>query len=282
MQEWHPTKNGELTPQGVMPNSMKKVWWLLPYDDPKTGKHFNFEWKTAVSNRTRGLGCPYLTGHAVWIGFNDLATINPKLASEWHPDKNGDLTPKDVTSSSQKEVWWLLPYDDPKTGKHFDFEWKASVATRSNGRGCPYLSGNAIWLGFNDLQTTYPAIADEWNFDRNKDKKPEMYSESSTKRVWWKCKKGHEWQAVIESRTKNNSKCPYCSGLKAIEGETDLKTIFPEIAEDWNYEKNRNQRPENYKPNAHKKMWWKCIRCGAEWRSRIDARTSGMSNCPNC
>ena len=25
-------------------------------------------------------------------------------------------------------MWWFLPYDDPRTGKHFDFEWEDRIA----------------------------------------------------------------------------------------------------------------------------------------------------------
>lgn len=34
-----------------------------------------------------------------------LATVNPKLAAEWHPTKNGDLSPDQVTAGSGKKVW---------------------------------------------------------------------------------------------------------------------------------------------------------------------------------
>ena len=37
----------------------------------------------------------------------NLKKINPKLAKEWHPTKNGNLTPKDVTPSSGQKVWWI-------------------------------------------------------------------------------------------------------------------------------------------------------------------------------
>jgi len=47
----------------------------------------------------------------------------PELAKEWHPTKNGDLKPTDVTKGYDKKAWWLFPYDDLRTGKHFDFEW---------------------------------------------------------------------------------------------------------------------------------------------------------------
>ena len=62
-------------------------------------------------------------------GFNDLATVNPSLAREWHPTLNGKLTAKQVTAgSSKKKVWWLCPRGH---------EYQATVANRSNGTGCP-------------------------------------------------------------------------------------------------------------------------------------------------
>ncbi len=123
-----------------MAGSEKKVWWYLPYNDPITGKHFDFEWKGSVNHRVRGNGCPYLSNKEVWIGYNDLATVNPELAAEWHPTKNGSLKPTDVTYGSEKKVWWFFPYDDSKSGKHYDFEWKAIICARTNGSGCPFLS----------------------------------------------------------------------------------------------------------------------------------------------
>lgn len=58
-------------------------------------------------------GCPYLIGQKVWPGYNDLKTLYPELAQEWHPVKNGKLTPSNITAGSSKLVWWYLPYDDP-------------------------------------------------------------------------------------------------------------------------------------------------------------------------
>ena len=81
---------------------------------------------------------------------NTLAVTMPDLAAEWHPTKNGDLRPTDVTCGSGKKVWWLLHYKDD-TGKHFEFEWQDTIIHRSKyKRGCPYISGRAVWKGFND------------------------------------------------------------------------------------------------------------------------------------
>ena len=124
-----------------------------------------------------------------------LAEEYPDIAKEWHPTKNKGVTPQDVTPGSHYKAWWLLPYEDPKTGKCFNFEWNAVVKSRVNGNKCPYLSGHAIWKGWNDLETTNPEIAKEWNYERNKNlvdgngrdiSTPDKITAKSRQNIWWK------------------------------------------------------------------------------------------------
>ena len=117
--EWHPTKNGNLVPCNVLPGTAKKVWWICQK---------GHEWQSSVNDRTQGNGCPFCSNKKVKVGENDLATRNPKLASEWHPTKNGDLTPEMFASGSGKKVWWLC-----ESGH----EWQASIYQRNKGAGCP-------------------------------------------------------------------------------------------------------------------------------------------------
>jgi len=94
--EWHPTKNGDLMPQRMTPKSGKKVWWQCAK---------GHEWESVISNRTRkGSKCPFCLGKKAIVGINDLQTTNPKLASEWHPNKNGLLTPQDMMRSSKEKI----------------------------------------------------------------------------------------------------------------------------------------------------------------------------------
>ena len=96
--EWHPTKNGALTPEQVLAGSEKRVWW-------QCGR--GHAWQTSVSTRTRAnCRCPVCAGRTVLAGENDLATLSPELAAEWHPTLNGALTPDMVTAGSNKRVWW--------------------------------------------------------------------------------------------------------------------------------------------------------------------------------
>ena len=129
--EFHPTKNGKLTPDMVSKSARRKVWWL--------GK-CGHEWDAIVSERTRKefmdktgrirkpYGCPYCSGKRILVGFNDLATTHPDIASEWHPTKNEGINPTDVSSGSTRKVWWL-----GKCGH----EWETSIRNRTRGYNCP-------------------------------------------------------------------------------------------------------------------------------------------------
>jgi len=183
--EWHPIKNGKLTPWDVTTVSGKRVWWLCSK---------GHEWNTRISTRSSlNSGCPYCT-HRVVCEENCLAVVNPKLASEWHSIKNGKLTSHDVNSSASKKVWWIC------CKKH---EWEATINGRASGKlGCPYCAGKKVCVD-NCLSTTHPELLLEWNYIKNKDITPNNITFGSNKKVWWVCKnnKKHEWQAEVNNRS---------------------------------------------------------------------------------
>ena len=231
--EWHPTLNGDLKPEDFTAGSGKRIYWLLPYDDPRNGKHFDFVWITSIFNRVNGNNCPYLTQNPkVWKGYNDLETLRPDLAKEWHPTKNGNLRPNQVTCNSNKKVWWYLEYYDKNFGKTFEFEWIESINNRNKGNGCPYLSGKKVLKGYNDLETLRPEIAEEWHPTLNGDLKPDQVTEFSYKKIYWKCKKGHTYLSSISNRTNVLRGCPYCAASnseKLVHNILDRNNIEFEI-----------------------------------------------------
>lgn len=280
--EWDYEKN-DLLPTEVTSGSGQKVWWKRPYDDSATGKHYEFEWEATIANRVNGRGCPFLTvpAKAIYQGFNDLATTNPKLLAEWDYDKN-TILPTDVSAGSNHIVWWKVPYDDPVTGKHFIFEWQASINSRSQGRNCPYLTNpaKAVLQGFNDLATTHPTLIEEWDFDRNIIKPTEV-SAGCNKKAWWHCSNGHRWEAVISSRANGECQCPYCSNVKVMAGHNDLFSQCPEVAKEWDYQKNKSH-PKNVLVSSPSVVWWRCSKCGNGWKTSIRHRTQQHTNCPKC
>lgn len=206
---------------------------------------------------------------------NSIEIVNPKCLEEWHPTKNGRLNPRMISAYSSLKVWWI-----GKCGH----EWESSISNKVSNHGCPYCSYPPVKLleGFNDLQTKNPRIAAEWNYEKNKKLLPTEVFEVSGKKVWWRCEKGHEWQATIASRTKKKNGCPYCAGQRLIYGVNDIETQRPDIAKEWHPIKNEKQ-PRDYMIGTLQKVWW-LGECGHEWEARISSRTrkNGGTNCPIC
>ena len=89
-----------------------------------------------------------------------------------------------------------------------------------------------------------PDIAKQWDYKKNKPLRPEQfYTGSSRLKVWWICPNGHSWKATVASRTLNGTGCPICSNRKIIPGYNDLKTLKPDVANWWNFEKNGELKP---------------------------------------
>ena len=237
---------------------------------------------------------------------NSLAEVHPELVSEWS-EKNLTLTPDDITFGSNKKVWWRGACGH---------EWQASVKARSNGEKCPICSGarviagindlatlepllvkrwskknkikptevsigshNKVLAGFNDFATLLPGIAAEWS-DRNYPLLPTQVTVFANRKAWWKCKDcRREWNTLISTRS-GGSKCPYCSGYIFLKGFNDLQTTHPEIASEWS-EKNLPLKPDEVNAKSRKNVWWRCSKCGNEWKSVINARVKGTV-CPVC
>ena len=379
--------------EDFFPHSNKKVWWIC---------NEGHEWQASPNNVSRGKKCPYCANLKVWPGFNDLASQYPDVAKIWNNEKNGSLSPTDVVYGSGKKVWWVC-------GK--GHEWEAPIAAIVKGHSCPVCKNRKVISGVNDLKTTNPELASEWNYEKNGSLTPNQIVAGSPKTVWWKCKKGHEWQASIVSRNKGHY-CPICdtnkhtslaektfvyylrqngvvveenkrigrreldiylpeynmgieydgehyhtnprkdklkndyckeNGIKlirirepnlpningckcikiqkltndlnylispiqelfsllsiknklVINPQKDLQTIYqlfqlserkssilkthPDLAAEWNYEKNASS-PEMISRGQHYKAWWKCKKCGYQWEAQVYSRCAG-AGCPNC
>ena len=268
IKEWHPTKNWKLKPEEFTYGSKKKVWWLCPN---------GHEYDSVINKRTKKekqQGCPYCSGRRV-SEDNNLLSLFPKVATEWHPTKNGSSRPEEFASRSHKKVWWLCP------NRH-EYDSLISNRTREKPTGCPYCSGQKVSED-NNLLSLFPKVASEWHPTKNGKLKPEEFAHGSGQKVWWLCPKGHSYDAVIYNRTgKNKTGCPFCSGREATE-ENNLKHIFPKVAAEWHPTKNGDSRPEDFTPkSSSKKAWWLCQK-GHSYDATIGHRTDkNPTGCPYC
>eukprot|EP01083_Nonionella_stella_P235947 829162_1 len=176
--EFHPTKNGDLSPTKIRYSSKKSVWWQCGRE-----KH---EWQASLNSRTNmGCGCPFCSGYHV-TSKNSLAVQKPKVAAEFHPSKNGDLSLTDLHVSSNKKVWWRCGSgkhpskngDLSLTDLHVssskkvwwrcatdpEHEWQARTSSRTGdkGCGCPFCSGLRV-TDKNSLIIQNPKIAAEFH-----------------------------------------------------------------------------------------------------------------------
>ena len=207
---------------------------------------------------------------------NSLATQYPELAADWHPSKNGGLTPDEVVAGSDKKVWW-------KCNKGPDHEWETALNNRTKkGTGCPCCSGRKFSVT-NSLSALEPEAAAEWHPTKNGDLTPETVVAGSRKRVWWKCLKGseHEWEAPLSERKKGTG-CPFCAGQK-VSVTNSLVALFPEVAAEWHPTKNGDLTPETVVAGSEKKVLWKCPKGpDHEWEASLSNRSRGGLGCPFC
>lgn len=115
--EW--SKENTLSIDEVSYGSHEPILWVCS---------LGHEWIISPNQRTSySTGCPICSGNEVLIGFNDLESQDPYLASQWDHTKNS-VKPYEVTTGSTYKANW-------KCSK--GHEWSAVVSSRARGgRGC--------------------------------------------------------------------------------------------------------------------------------------------------
>jgi len=270
--EWDYEKNAAIGryPETTSSGVDKKVHWKCA---------LGHKWEATPGNRWQGQGCPFCAGKRVLAGFNDLQSQAPTVAEEWHPNKNEDLLPTEITCGSNKRVWWQC--------RACGNEWQTSVANRVRGTNCPVCG--KIKQGQTKVQKhiaehgsladRFPKLLEEWDYDLN-DISPQDVSFRSHCRIWWKCENcNHSWRTTVYHRAVRNSGCPACAN-KTTTIDNCLATSHPDILVKWNYEKNTEITPYDVTAGSSKKAWWVCDK-GHEWESTVTAIVNG-GICPVC
>jgi Probable Zinc-ribbon domain len=179
-----------------------------------------------------------------------LSVTHPELAMEadgWDPST--------ITQGSSRRLSWICARGH---------RWETSPKHRKNGTGCPVCAGQQIVVGINDLKTTNPEIADDadgWD--------PLLNLLPYSRKFNWRCKVGHTWQASITSR-KRGSGCPSCAGVRVTEGENDLESNFPLLANEV-----VGVDPKTLSKSSKRKVSWKC-KSGHIYTAAVSNRTRGQ------
>ena len=272
----HPTLNGDVTGETLLARGDKSVWWQCPDVD-------DHAWRAKVSSRTgkRRTRCCYCTNRSVSPN-KSLDHLYPKIARQLHPDRNGDLTAKDLAAQSNQSVWWLCPDGH---------SWQAKVFQRTvQQRGCTECPRPGRGRSRHPTGTTltaFPEIASQFWIEANGGLTPDDVTYGSTSIFKWKCPDGpdHEWESSAARRTSgqfgDGGGCPFCRGTY-VSVTNSLAALFAEIAAEWHPSKNGSVTAAQITAHSRKDVWWRCAN-GHEWKSRVSARTAPPgSGCPKC
>lgn len=203
-----------------------------------------------------------------------------EILSEWDYEKNYPATPKTVNYNSKQKYYWKCLENRKKYKKH---SYLTAVRNKTRNRGpcqCNICAGKHVEPGINDLLTTHPEIAKEWDYSVPCEYSPETISAGSNFKAPWKCSKcGYQWKAPVKARCRGTG-CKNCCNRVLKPGVNDLATVNPTLAAQWDYNKNK-KKPSDYFPNSNEIVYWKCPKCGYSWRASIDKRNAG-TGCVKC
>jgi hypothetical protein len=262
-EEWSPHQKQQ--PSDFLPNSGHKASWICS----RQGHEYEME----ITKRTSGQDCPDCRIGRVEFGISDLETKRPEIAAQWHPTKNGLMMPSRVSDQAAKKFWWLC-----KEGH----EWPQSPNARRS-TNCPICINQRFLVGFNDLQTWDPNLAQQWDSVKNGETTAEMVFFGSLTGRWWVCQRNarHSWKAAPATRRKGHG-CPYCAGVKALQGETDIATTNPELADQIDRDFHSEKEIAELAAGTGRRIHWVCGEFANHKYTSNGAKRLAGNGCPYC
>lgn len=262
VKEWAFDLNGDKKPSDFFPKSNVEVQWRCS---------FGHTWPAKIYHRVEGSNCPYCEGHKPVIGQNDFATIHPRMAKQWHPDRNNGRRPEEFLPNSHFDVWWICPKGH---------EYPSPIYRRSRGCGCSVCDGKRVVPGVNDLATLAPKLSREWNYERNGDVTPEKVALHSNTRYHWKCQEcGHSWFVSPNNRSKGTG-CPKCAHFVVDPNVNSIAARNEALAKQWDMERNAPLTPWDVAAYDNRDYHWICEE-GHSFIASPANRNNG-TECPYC
>ena len=268
----------------VSPISSMKAKFLCP----NLGKPHIYE--TSINHAvtrfgtTLYQGCIICAGRKIVAGVNDLPTMETELFKMFSPSNT--INPQEVGwRDSKKLIKWVCP-----EGHEFEqtvSEQKKYISTKY--KGCPYCAGRKVAKGVNDLKSLFPDVYELWDFEKNTVDPSIITGRSYEKKCWFKCPKGHSWEAltygVIASRTHSSRGCPYCANQKVLKGYNDLESQNPELLKYWDYSENDILPSEVGATDQNHKYFFRCSE-GHSFQSSVYIMLGSLKykskGCPVC
>lgn len=247
-------------------NYKEKYWWNCPV----CGEVFESKLLTFISSYDKPYkGCPYCAGTII-KREKSFASLHPEVMDEYSP--NNIIDPYTVSEKSNKEVEWICR-------NNREHVWRATFGKRALGQGSCNICRN-YYYG-KKLYLEHPELKEYYDTEKNI-RQFESYSNMSNEYVWWKCKEGHSFERPIHRVSKEgNISCPYCNNRLLLIGKNDLLSQNPELAQEFDAEKNGITADQIMYNSSDEKTWWKC-KYGHAFQRSVTYRLNYNQDCPIC
>lgn len=203
-----------------------------------------------------------------------LREINPGAADMWCYDLNGDMTPDNVSFSSDNFAYFRC-LNNPK---HLFYKKirKMTSDRDMHNIGCIYCGPNAkvAFPGETDFFTKVPAAIDMWDYIQNEllDLNPEELLPHSSKKAHFVCANGHDEFKKISDFTKSPT-CQTCS--KSLLVNATNTTLF------LNEKYNTVETIKDYIQSDRRSIELACPNCDYTWSWTANLWRK-RQYCPHC
>ena len=226
------------------------------------------------------VSCTTIKGKSLFDWCNENGERGGLILSEY--SSKNEQSSKKIAAGSAKKVYWKC--------NTCGYEWVAKIESRTKlDQGCPSCAGKV--LGTNNLYLWCMKNGERGQrllseYSSKNELLPEEITPMSGKKVYWKCSTcGHEWEAVVCSRTLHGSNCSSC--VRHITETNNLYLWCMENGERGQrilseYSSKNGLTSEEIAPMSSKEAWWKCSTCGFEWKTSLSCRVSTGTDCPKC
>lgn len=264
--EWHPTMNGDLTPDKVTYGNGQKVWWMCP---------FGHEYLATVNKRSSGTNCPKCnsgrqTSFAEQAFYYYIKKIYPDALNRYKGIFNNRME-IDIFIPSRRIA---IEYDG--------VYWHNKEKNEREKRKYQICQKNNIRLIRirEDANSDCGDIADEIYQTENLDDRKKLQTTimfvlqhlEKFKTTYY-----FRYPDVDLERDENEIRQLYLTQLT----KNSLEKTHPKLVDEWNYEKNGSLLPSMFHAGSGARVYWKCSVCGHEWKTSILSRTSG-AGCEKC
>jgi predicted nucleic acid-binding Zn ribbon protein len=207
--------------------------------------------------------------------YNEYATYN---ATIWLKNNNRNWSVISRNYNAGKTEYFLFHCND--CGNDFETIFGS---VRNMDCQCPYCQRKRV-SDINSIGFNFPNSVKYFDIDKNYPNTAYTVAKSSNLKYWWKCKAcDYSWHVSPSVLTRHGkfNECPMCTGRIASD-KNRLITLYPDIAKEWDYEKNKEFDIMDFKYTDIKDIWWLCNKCGYSYKANTYDRTHGKHGCAAC